>query len=67
MAKVKHVYVIKTVKQLREAFEAHNARVAAWDRNRELVMRNHLARKPQNFDNSSLPLFGDLHKQKELF
>ena len=59
--------LIKTAEQLRKAMRAHNARVAAWDRNRELVMRNHLARKPQNFDNSSLPLFGDGHKQKELF
>ena len=26
-----------------------------------------LARKPQEFDCSPLPLFGDAHKQKELF
>jgi len=26
-----------------------------------------LARAPQTFDNSSLPLFGDAHKQKDLF
>lgn len=26
-----------------------------------------LARKPQDFDTSPLPLFGDSHKQRELF
>ena len=29
--------------------------------------RNRLARRPQNFDNSGLALFGDGHRQRDLF
>ena len=34
---------------------------------KQWVENNRLARKPQDFDTSPLPLFGDSHKQRELF
>ncbi len=39
---------------------------ATW-RNAARNVARKLARKPQDFDCSPLPLFGDSHKQKELF
>ena len=39
---------------------------ARWQR-LQAERRPYLARKPQNFDTSPLPLFGDGHKQRELF
>jgi hypothetical protein len=33
----------------------------------KVAARQHLAKRPQDFDTSALPLFSDSHRQRELF
>jgi hypothetical protein len=54
-------YRRQAAKANRELELVHKANVAAGH------IPPRLAKKPQEFDCSPLPLFGDAHKQKELF